>query len=198
MRLKKILTPILVLIWLLYFCFTLTSCVDNQQIYDSMLPNFLIICVHTVSTIILIIVSIWLVWNPTKKAMENRRKSMEKTLNDAEANKKESFARLLEAEEKRLSSYEEAQSIIDKATNDASFKFNSIVDDAQSDAAKIIENAKRDALVMKDKVSIDNDKKISEIAFATAEEIIKRNMNSKDNELLVKNFIKSINKGGDN
>jgi|LQAB01.1.fsa_nt_gi F-type H+-transporting ATPase subunit b len=128
--------------------------------------------------------------------MDHRREHIEKTLTEAENNKKESFARLLEAEQKRLASYEEAQMIVDKAKNEANYEFNSIIDLAQSDAIKINENAKIDAELLKTKVEVENDKKIIDIAFATTTELLKRNITSKDNKQFVDNFIKTLNQGG--
>jgi F-type H+-transporting ATPase subunit b len=127
--------------------------------------------------------------------MDSRRESIEKTLNEAEANKKESFARLLEAEQKRLTSYEEAQTLIDKAKNEAIYEFDSIINAAQSDATKINENAKIDAELLKTKIEVENDRKITEIAFATIEELLKRNITNKDNKQFVDSFIKTLNKG---
>ncbi|MDR2829330.1 MAG: F0F1 ATP synthase subunit B [Mycoplasmataceae bacterium] len=192
---KRIFSVILATVWLVYICFGLTSCVDSEQIYDSLLPNFIIISIHTISTVLLIILSIWLVWNPTKKMMDHRREHIEKTLNEAEENKKESFARLLEAEQKRLDSYEEAQTIIERAKNEANYEFDSIISLAQSDAAKINENAKLDAISLKTKVEMENDKKITDIAFATTKELLKRNITNKDNKQFVDSFIKTLNQG---
>jgi F-type H+-transporting ATPase subunit b len=127
--------------------------------------------------------------------MDRRRESIEKTLNEAEANKKESFARLLEAEQKRLTSYEEAQALIDKAKNEAIYEFDSIINVAQSDAMKINESAKIDAQLLKTKIEVENDKKITEIAFATTKELLKRNITNRDNKQFVDSFIKTLNKG---
>jgi F-type H+-transporting ATPase subunit b len=127
--------------------------------------------------------------------MDRRRESIEKTLNEAEANKKESFARLLEAEQKRLTSYEEAQILIEKAKNEATYEFDSIISVAQDDAMKINESAKIEAELFKTKIEVDNDKKITEIAFATTKELLKRNITSKDNKHFVDSFIKTLNKG---
>jgi F-type H+-transporting ATPase subunit b len=127
--------------------------------------------------------------------MDHRREHIEKTLNEAEENKKESFARLLEAEQKRLDSYEEAQTIIERAKNEANYEFDSIISLAQSDAAKINENAKLDAISLKTKVEMENDKKITDIAFATTKELLKRNITNKDNKQFVDSFIKTLNQG---
>lgn len=181
---------------MVYFSLILSSCVEEQEIYDAILPNFIIICIHTLATIILIILSIWLVWNPTKKIISKRREYIEKNLNDSESNKKESIARLLEAENKRMQAYEEAQLIIDRAKNEANYEGESILQLANDDAKMIYKNAKRDAKLLKQEIIKDNDKRINEIALSVCKTIIKKQITKKNNDRLIKDILNNSKKDG--
>ncbi|MDR2636521.1 MAG: hypothetical protein LBB95_01535 [Mycoplasmataceae bacterium] len=196
LKIRKVLSWICLLSWMVYFSLILSSCVEEQEIYDAILPNFIIICIHTLATIILIILSIWLVWNPTKKIISKRREYIEKNLNDSESNKKESIARLLEAENKRMQAYEEAQLIIDRAKNEANYEGESILQLANDDAKMIYKNAKRDAKLLKQEIIKDNDKRINEIALSVCKTIIKKQITKKNNDRLIKDILNNSKKDG--
>jgi F-type H+-transporting ATPase subunit b len=113
---------------------------------------------------------------------------------EAENAKKESFQRLIEAENKRMEAYEEAQKIIDNSNMESNYKFDEIVNKAKSDAFSIQKNADEEAKQLLKDLNQTNNKKIVSIAMLASKEILKRNINKKDNEKIVNNFIKNFKK----
>jgi F0F1-type ATP synthase membrane subunit b/b' len=103
---------------------------------------------------------------------------------------------LLEAENKRMQAYEEAQLIIDRAKNEANYEGESILQLANDDAKMIYKNAKRDAKLLKQEIIKDNDKRINEIALSVCKTIIKKQITKKNNDRLIKDILNNSKKDG--
>ncbi|MDR2654270.1 MAG: hypothetical protein LBB39_03090 [Mycoplasmataceae bacterium] len=198
LKTKKIrlflLTLILILICFLNL-FSLTSCnIDSSQIYDSLFPNVIVIIVHSLSTILLIILSIWIVWLPTKNKLEERREYISKVLNDSEKAKHESFKRLLDAENKRLDAYAEAENIIIRAKNESFFEYNEIIELAQKNSEIIKNDALKLADEYKKQIEVKNNEKILDLTLFATSKLLKAKLSKKDNEKFVSKFISDIKK----
>jgi F-type H+-transporting ATPase subunit b len=129
--------------------------------------------------------------------MLSKRKSyIEKSLNEAEENKKDAIARLLEAEKKRLAAYEEAQLIIDRAKDEANFEGESILQLAKDDAKAIYANAKRGAKQLQQEIVKDNDRRVNELAINVCETIMHKKITKSDNDNIIRNIIKNVDKNG--
>ncbi|MDR0752967.1 MAG: hypothetical protein LBF02_02575 [Mycoplasmataceae bacterium] len=198
-KLFKVLLLILIIILIVFHFSFLTSCqVDTQKIYDSMFPNITVIIVHTLSTILLIIFSIWLIWIPTKNKLDEKKKYVNKVLQDAEEKKQESLKRLIDAENKKLEAYMEAENIISLAKNDSFFEYNEIIEQAQEDALKI----KKEALKLKDiykkEVEVNNNNKILELALFTTKKMLKTKITKNENLKFIDEFKKDLSKKNNN
>jgi len=135
-----------------------------------------------------------MVWKPTSKAIKRKHDHIEKALYDAEAAKKDSFERLAEAEKKRLEAYIKAEEIVDSATNESYFHYDSIISLANKEAEKIKISASNEIETLKKKVVVDNNKHITEKALKIAEMLLKKNIGAEDNEKIIDSFLKKYEK----
>jgi F-type H+-transporting ATPase subunit b len=95
-----------------------------------------------------------------------------------------------------MEAYEEAQKIIDNGNMEINYKYDEIINKAKADASTIHKNANEEAKQLVTELNQTNNKKISDIAMFASKEILKRNINKKDNEKIINNFIKNFEKEG--
>jgi F0F1-type ATP synthase membrane subunit b/b' len=119
-------------------------------------------------------------------------------LQDAEEKKQESLKRLIDAENKKLEAYMEAENIISLAKNDSFFEYNEIIEQAQEDALKI----KKEALKLKDiykkEVEVNNNNKILELALFTTKKMLKTKITKNENLKFIDEFKKDLSKKNNN
>jgi F0F1-type ATP synthase membrane subunit b/b' len=115
-------------------------------------------------------------------------------LQDAEEAKKDSFARLLEAEQKRLEAYQQAENIVESAKQESYFNYDTVIEQAKIDAKKISDAAHDDAQTLITRLQETEDKKVVELALYASEQLLKKKIDKKENEKFIKEFINS--KGG--
>jgi len=190
-KIKLFILFITLSIWLFLILIDCSSCnISTDSIYDSLMPNLWIIVVHVLASVLLFIVSIWMVWKPTSKAIKNKHDYISKDLYEAEKAKKEAFERLIEAEEKRKEAYMKAEEIIDNATSESYLQYDEIINIANKAADKIKRGAEKEIKQLKESVVVDNDKKIAEDALAIAKLILKREITAEDNEKIIDSYLK--------
>jgi len=190
-KIKSVIFFITLTIWLFLIIIDCSSCnISADSIYNSLMPNLWIIVVHVLASVLLFVVSIWMVWKPTSKAIKNRHDYISKDLSDAEKAKKEAFERLIESEEKRKEAYMKAEEIIDNATSESYLQYDEIINIANKTANKIKLAAEKEIKKLKENVVADNDKKIAEDALAIAKLILKREITVEDNEKIIDSYLK--------
>jgi F-type H+-transporting ATPase subunit b len=124
--------------------------------------------------------------------IDARRELASKNINDAERAKKEAYERLMEAEEKRLAAYVKAEEIIAKYNEKGHTEFDAIIDDAKKTADQIINKAKNDVKTIETQLKIDANRRIVNISLLTTKSILKKEINEKDNEKFINEFIKKL------
>jgi F0F1-type ATP synthase membrane subunit b/b' len=101
----------------------------------------------------------------------------------------------MEAEQKRLEAYQQAQNIIDAAKQESYFNYDTLIEQAKIDAKKIADAANDDARTLVNKLQENEEKKIIDIALHASEQLLKKKMNKKENEIFIKDFISDFGKG---
>ncbi len=131
-------------------------------------------------------------FKPVKNIMDKRQEEIEKSISDAELAKEEA-ANLKEEYEKRLSSAKiEADQVIKTAVKNAQLKEEEIIKDANKKASDILQRADKEIENRKNAAFSDIKDEVSEIAISIATKIIKKDINEKDHEKLINEFIDEI------
>jgi F-type H+-transporting ATPase subunit b len=120
---------------------------------------------------------------------DSRRDYIGTTINEAEKAKKDAYARLLDAEQKRLKSYQEAQTILEDARTESFLHYDDIINKAQVDAEQILAKAKEESIDFKKNLELENEKRIANIVFNVSESLLKEKINHEKNKRFIAEFI---------
>ncbi len=175
----------------------LTSCtgsiegMEPSQIINSLFPNVWVLIGVLISTIVLFIALIYLVWKPAENMISKRQEYMMNEIKDAEEAKKLADEKLADALKQSTSANVRANQIISDATTRA----KNIMDDAQENAnkeANIIKN-KALATIRSEKIKAEYEIKAKgvDLAFELAQSLMNKNISKEDNQEFVDQFINS-------
>jgi F-type H+-transporting ATPase subunit b len=83
---------------------------------------------------------------------------------------------------------------VENATTQAYLQKETIENESKTNARKILEDAQRQAVQLKQSIKLENEKQVLDIAFDAAEALLQRNLDKKDNEKIVKEFLNKLAK----
>lgn len=192
---KKIFFSLCFLLLLFIVCCSLTSCtpIDSSEILNALLPNVWVFIAHIIASLVLLTATIWLVWKPTKNALEKRRNYIANEIRQAEEVRKEVFIKLQEIEQEKIEAHNRASSIISDATNQAYHKKETIEAEANLNAKKIRNDAELDIEKLRLQMKNNLQKQVIDIAFSAAETLVKKKYTPKDDYKAIASFVKKLN-----
>ena len=172
-----------------------TSCspVQKETVLDDLLPNLWVFLSHIFATVVLLLVSIYLVWKPTKTSLEKRHEYIQNEIAQAEEIKKNALKQLADAEQTKIDAFNDAKKIIETANDQAYQQKEEIERQALNNSEKIKTQAKYDVEKIKAEAKQDMNKKIIDIAFAASSALLKSRVSKKDSEAFVSDFINKLN-----
>lgn len=131
-------------------------------------------------------------FKPVQKILDARQAEIDKDYADAEKAQNEAEALRDEYEKRIADAKSEATDIVKTATRKAQLHGEEIVRDAQTQASRLMEKA--DAQIEQEKKKAMNELKdeISGIAVDIASKVVEREINEKDHEALISEFIKGV------
>ena len=133
-------------------------------------------------------------YKPVAKMMEERKNKIASDLEAAEKARTDAEAIQKECAEKLAAARQEAAAIIEEATKDAQAIRDKAVADTRAEQDKIVADAK--AAIANDKKAAMDDVRaqVVDLAMAAAGKIITKNIDNKENERLVNDFINQLDK----
>ena len=161
---------------------------------EALLPNAYVFISHIVASLVLLTLTIWLIWKPTKNSLEKRRNYITNEIREAEKSRKDALVKLQEIEKEKIEAHNRVNLILSNATNEAYRKKEAIELEANLSAKKIRNDAESDIEKMKIKMKNDMQKQIVDIAFSATETLIKKKYNPKDDYKTIHEFIKELDK----
>lgn len=131
-------------------------------------------------------------FKPVQNVLNARQAEIDKTYADAETAQTRAEALRDEYEKRIADAKAEATDIVRNATRKAQLRGEEIVRDAQSQASRLIEKA--DMQIEQEKKKARNELKdeISGIAIDIASKVVEREIDEKDHETLIAEFIKGV------
>jgi len=146
---------------------------------------------NILNIILLFLITRFLVYKPVKKFMQERKDRIEKEKANAEQQLREANDLKEEYSSLLADADNKAKQTILESENEARKRSSEIIEKANSDAEQIKEEARIQANEEKEN-SLNNMKgEIASLAVSISEKILSREINEKDNERIVDNFLQS-------
>lgn len=150
------------------------------------------IIVTMVTFIILLALLKKFAWGPLKKVMDDRERSINQDIDDAE-NAKLNAQRLEEENRKKLKeTQEEVQKIIEDAKLQARRQQEEIIHEANQRANGMIETAQSEIKSEKERALADINNQVSELSVLIASKVLRKEISEQDQKALVEKYIKEV------
>ena len=157
---------------------------DMQLVHDTILL--------AIAVFFLFLAMSYLLFNPVRKMLEDRKLKIKGELDDAAADKADAAALKAQYEEKLKGIDKEAEEILSEARQKALRNEAKIVEEAKEEAARIIARANEEALLEKKRVVDEMKQEMIAVASAMAAKVISANIDVNIQNQLVDETIKEM------
>ena len=158
--------------------------IDLQLLADSVLMM--------VAIFVLFLAASYFFFNPIRDMLEKRKNKIKEELDNAATAEEEARALREEYTEKLKNIDKEAESILSDARKRALDNENKIVSEAHEEAARIIERARKEAELEKQKAADDVKREMVVLASLMAGKVVKASIDTSVQESLVDETLKEI------
>ena len=172
----------------------LSSCEGptTQEFMDKLFPNPWDALAVFLAFVVLLIAVFYFAYKPVKKLLKERGDYVEDKIKTAETREKESQKLLDEANEEVKAKRIEAMGIVEKAKEDANKERNAILEKAKEEKQAELQRT-REEIAQEIEASKDEiHREIVSVALDASSKVLEREVNSKDNEKLIDNFIDDL------
>lgn len=167
---------------------------SKETFLGKLVPNWLSFVTQLAALIVLLILVIVFAYKPVKKIISKRQEYIENNIKEAEQSKATWKEKESQSEEMVLASKRKANDIINVATKEAKAEKEKILAEAQEEVVKMKKSAEEDIQRMEKEAEEEIKKEMVSVALDASKELLKREVNSKDNSKLVEEFIEEIRK----
>lgn len=157
---------------------------DMQLVHDVILL--------AIAVFFLFLAMSYLLFNPVRKMLQDRKLKIRTELDDAAADKSDAAALKAQYEEKLKGIDKEAEEILSEARQKALRNEAKIVEEAKEEAARIIARANEEALLEKKRVVDEMKQEMIAVASAMAAKVISANIDVNIQNQLVDETIKEM------
>ena len=157
---------------------------DPQLLHDAILL--------AISVFFLFLLLSYLLFDPARQLLENRKNRIAEELADAALNQEEAKNLKAEYEEKLRQVDKEAEAILAEARQKAIANESRIVEEAKEEARRIIQRANDEAELEKKRVADEVKKEMITIAAAMAQKVVAAEINASVQEKLVDETLKEM------
>lgn len=179
--------------------FLLTSCSTDElgnslsdSIEAKLIPNIWAFLVQLLAFIVLIIVVTKFAYKPVRKYLDKRSQILNDERKEAEELKQKAKENFYESEKKLAEVRDNASKIIDEAREKGKSERDIILKEANLEAQKVKANAYKTIEEEKSKAQKEIKEDIVDVAFSMTSKLLEREVNTKDNEKLVDDFVKDL------
>lgn len=150
---------------------------DPQLIFDA--------CVLAINIFILFILLSYILFNPVRNMLQKRQEKITEDRESAIQDKEDAKALKVEYEEKLKGVDKEVEAILASARKKAMANEEKIISEAKEEAARIIEHAKAEAELEKQKAADDVKKEIIMVSTLMANKVVAASIDAKTQEKLI-------------
>lgn len=144
--------------------------------------------------IVLLLVVFYFAYKPVKKLIKDRKDYVEGKIKNAEEREAIAAKKVEEAEKEIVESRQKAIEIVEKAKLDASKERDEIKAQAKLDADKEVERARQEIAQEIEASKDEIHREIVSVALDASSKVLEREVNKKDNEKLIDDFINELDK----
>lgn len=156
------------------------------------LPNLYITLAQLAGFLLMVAVVFIFLYKPIKKRLQARKDRINQDESTARKNALESEIYLQQSKDKIKESSQVADKIVSDAAISASKTADSIIAKASLQADAIRQQGEKDALALKEEMKKQAQDEIISSAIDASKEILSREINEKDNEKIVKEFLNQM------
>lgn len=171
-----------------------SSPVTKDGFLEKLFPNVWDALATFLAFIVLLIVVFFVAYKPVKKLIQQRGDYVENKIKNAEEKETQAALKVLEAEKNISASQKEAIQIVEDAKVTANLEKEKIHAQAKLEADREVERAKeliaQEVEASKDQIH----REIVDVAMNASEKVLSREVNKKDNERLIDDFISDLEK----
>ncbi len=164
-----------------------------KTIQEKLIPNLLSFVVQFLSFLVLILVVFILAYKPVKKILKKRADYIENEIKEARESNLEAEKNVAEAKEMVASSKVQASEIIARAEKQGQERYDMMLASANNEIVEMKKDAEKDIERAKEEAIQDIRNEMVNVALSASEEILKREVDSKDNKRLAEDFINRLN-----
>lgn len=170
---------------------------DKPTILDKLFPSIPAFVIQFVVLIIMIVAVFFLAYKPIRKILDKRKEHIDESIKSASKNKELTEIELRQAKDNVIASEEKANQIVEQAKVEALEAKSKILEGTMLEVEKMKQEADED-IEQSYRDSIDEIKKeIVNVALDTSKEMLKREINEKDNQKIIKEFLSKVGEKDD-
>ena len=166
----------------------------NEDFLAKLFPNVWDALATFLAFVVLLLVAFYFAYKPVKKLLKKRGDYVEGKIKDADEKERQASEKLEEANLKIKDSNVEAMAIIEKAKEDALKEKERIALEAKQAREEEVKKAKEQIAQEIEASKDEVHKEIVSVALDASKKVLSREVNSKDNEKLIDDFIKDLDK----
>ena len=168
--------------------------IDSESILNKLIPNFWAFLINFIAFIVMCLIVLFFAYKPIKKILKDRHQYVESNIKNSEDKLKMSTLKVEEANNTVKESKKEAEEIINKAKETANRVGDEIINKAKEDAKKEVQKAQEEIKYEIEKSKDEIHKEIVDVSLLATEKILEREIDKKDNEKFVDDFINELKK----
>ena len=166
----------------------------TEYISDNLINGWTSFLVQFLALVIMILVVFFVAYKPVRKMLAKRADYVESNIRDSELAKAEAEKSVVAAEERLVASKKEAAEIVANAKVTAEENQKEMIEQTQLEINKMKALAEEDIARSKEEAKEEIRQEMVSVALAASEEVLKREVNEKDNARIIEDFIKDIDK----
>lgn len=191
---KKRLIALALVIPILSGCSNVQDELNQETFFNKLFPNPWEALATLIAFIVLLLVVFFFLYKPVKSMLKKRADYVENKIKDAEIREEKSKELLEDASKNLEDSKKQGLEIIEKSKKTALQEKETIINEGKNEAKLQIENAKKEIEQEIEKSKDEIHKEIVDVALSASKEVLKREINDKDEERLIDDFIKDLDK----
>ena len=164
----------------------------KDYISKNLIPSWVSFVVQVSALVIMVIVVLFVAYKPVKKMLTKRADYVENNIRESETAKAEAMKNATASQEALIASKREAAEIVAEAKATAINNQKEMIEQTQLEINNMKEQARVDIENSKQEAREEIRKEMVSVALAASEEVLKREVNKKDNARVIEDFIKDL------
>ena len=164
----------------------------KESIKKNLIPDWVSFTVQFTALVIMVLVIFFVAYKPVKKMLNKRADYVENNIRESEEAKAEALKNATASEERIVASKKEAAEIVANAKLTAQNTQKETLEQTQLEVNKMKQQAEVDIERSKEEARAEIRKEMVAVALAASKEVLKREINEKDNARVVEDFIKDL------